>query len=446
VKKIVLGLVGAVVVLLIAGYWGAGSASADNGPHIVDRPSDTDACAGCHRAHTGQAAYLLKAEEFELCTTCHDGTNATTNVLDGVLTGAAVGGTALRGGGFENAMIDTDDDSWRFSVQCDEGPDAGTPWYVPGYPTIVCTDGDGVWGETGRRVTFTGTGTVVPAAPDVSTTYWDATTYKTPAAWPLHINVGVSEPMTSNHTLDVGSLTVWGSGASGSGAGAVLGPTTKLECSSCHNPHGNNQYRILRPNPASTIGLAGTYVDGVTIPDACPAGTSTSCVADGVSPGTELHDYTTENYMNATYVTWTTTGDGIKGTAAGSCSGASSTNPGCPDGSNVAQPATATGMSAWCAQCHQRYLTQSSSYDSDSGDAIFAYRHTTRGDIGYNGRQCITCHVAHGTNAKSSTGDSGFAYADSFPWPDGTAGTAGENSRLLKMDNRGICLKCHKRP
>ena len=110
-KKIGLGLVGAVVVLLIAGYWGAGSASADNGPHVVDRPMTTDACAGCHRAHTATGSYLLKeASEEALCESCHDGTQATTNVVHGMAVSGVDGEegvflAALRGGGFDFAWV-----------------------------------------------------------------------------------------------------------------------------------------------------------------------------------------------------------------------------------------------------------------------------------------------------------------------------------------------------
>jgi hypothetical protein len=35
-------------------------------------------------------------------------------------------------------------------------------------------------------------------------------------------------------------------------------------------------------------------------------------------------------------------------------------------------------------------------------------------------------------------------YSSTVEWPGGGVGTTdNNNSRLLKMDNRGICLKCH---
>lgn len=84
---------------------------ADNGPHGA-YTATTDACAGCHRAHTGQGDPLLKiaGETYDLCETCHDGTGAFTNVYDG-LYGAGTEGTdgmSLLAGGFTNATMNVD--------------------------------------------------------------------------------------------------------------------------------------------------------------------------------------------------------------------------------------------------------------------------------------------------------------------------------------------------
>jgi hypothetical protein len=298
-------------------------------------------------------------------------------------------------------------------------------------------------------------------------------------------------------------------------AGDLLSGTEELECSSCHNQHGNGQYRILRPNPASMIGLTGTFTGGVTVPDDCPtvltglapSGTqATSCIPDGPGTGTQVHSYVTDNYMNATYAPFTTGSGGAapvactiglavvgyEGTTASasncvgglfypttlphiSCTAGSPvgvapyTGEGyvCPssgwfqpnlDGmwptaGGAAVPASPLGISAWCSQCHQRYLGRSV-YDKSSGDGVFTFRHSSEGTLAYNGRQCITCHVGHGTNAAST----GKAAEEEAPggapppaattWPADTgifpAPITSNNSRLLKMDNRGMCLKCHR--
>ncbi|NOZ26575.1 MAG: cytochrome c3 family protein [Chloroflexi bacterium] len=90
-------------------------------------------------------------------------------------------------------------------------------------------------------------------------------------------------------------------------------------------------------------------------------------------------------------------------------------------------------ISDWCAQCHTRYLA---SDEGDSGDAIFKYRHETAD----NSRKCLVCHVAHGTSATMG------AYSGSVEWPDGTAGGGSTDSRLLHVDNRGVCVQCHPSP
>ena len=119
-------------------FMGASPAQADNGPHVSTATTTattgvkiSDAgqgrCASCHRAHTAKSAYLLNAASEEaLCFSCHggSGTGATTDVENGVgydaassttypdgtvqtvARGAQVG--ALRGGGFEQAMLGTD--------------------------------------------------------------------------------------------------------------------------------------------------------------------------------------------------------------------------------------------------------------------------------------------------------------------------------------------------
>ncbi|MBI5301761.1 MAG: cytochrome c3 family protein [Chloroflexi bacterium] len=95
------------LVLTLTIVWVSG-AFADNGPH-GGYTSTTDACAGCHRAHTGVGPSLLVATtSYALCMTCHGVTSggAGTDVLDGLwVTGGA--NTSLKGGGFAFARMDT---------------------------------------------------------------------------------------------------------------------------------------------------------------------------------------------------------------------------------------------------------------------------------------------------------------------------------------------------
>ena len=183
--------------------------------------------------------------------------------------------------------------------------------------------------------------------------------------------LGAPQAVTSWHTADGTTAgTLWGNGALNSGAG----PSFTLQCSSCHDPHGNGQYRILRPIPAGS---------GATVP---------ANVTDQAGPKV----YSTTNYFE----------------------------PG---------PVSGIQMSSWCATCHTRYLASSS---ASSGDAIFANRHVSNGT---SARSCTKCHAAHGTNAGASG-----AYSSTVGYPGGGTGTTSTaESRLLKMDNQGICIKCH---
>ncbi len=331
--KVLITVAGAVAIVLFVSFAGTRSVSADNGPHQQDQPSTTDSCAGCHRAHSGQGSYLLVAAEDELCQTCHgDGTGATTNVMAGV----SDSGGALRSGGFDTAKINTAD------------------------PT-ACNIFDPLWGTV-----------CTPPLADIS-----------------DVTIGVlADPVasTSRHSIDGSGKKIWGNGAIDSGAApsGLLG----LKCVTCHNQHGNGQYRILRPNPI-----------GDTSP--VPTGASDRTTAGIAIPDTFGYTYTTTNYFTAT-------------------------GP--------------SQLTSWCSQCHSRYFAPANLLSppggTDSGDDIFAFRHATSGGPGLG---CTKCHVAHGTNAASS------GIVDTVTWPDGASPTIGANSRLLKMDNRGICQKCHWR-
>ena len=118
-----------------------GSALADNGPHGGYTPT-TDACAGCHRAHTAAGPRLLvQPTVYDLCISCHGttGAGADTNVEDGVYlerdieTEAPAEGIVDRGlkaGGFVNALMDTNWDGAAASAPATSSHlnNAGTLW------------------------------------------------------------------------------------------------------------------------------------------------------------------------------------------------------------------------------------------------------------------------------------------------------------------------------
>ena len=396
--------------LLLAGaalwlFLAAIPALADGGPHVAATNSGTgsggltaDSCAGCHRAHTAQGELLLNAPSEEaLCLTCHGaaGVGATTNVEGGIqyaLAAASSGKVrdsailgALRNGGFVTAAIGSGN-----AVRI--GYTSGTAVrQVAKVPVLVDTNG----------------------------------------------NIDLTRSVTSSHLdLDgaggvVSSGSTWGNIAGTPGAAfsatANAGATGgTLSCGSCHNPHGNNAYRILNPIPATSGGTFAAAPTGVAVTDAAlpPAGDTRNYTVIQTLNGTDsLLASQVAGYANTAgdyfhrRVPWNAT---VTGTSANDA----------PNG----QAATFNGqINNWCSQCHSRYLAVTGApFEEDSGDAIFKYRHSNTSN-----KPCTTCHVAHGSNAAMPG-----VYSANMTYPGGTAAPVGD-SRLLKIDNRGTCQACH---
>jgi predicted CXXCH cytochrome family protein len=203
---------------------GAAPAFADNGPHVSTSGNmAVDRCAGCHRAHTATNAYLLTQDETVLCESCH-------------------------GSGATGASSDVMD---------------GVGYAISG----VNTRGASLGALRGGGFNFAliGSGSAV---------------YSTTASL-RSVPVGTSQASTSQHQIGVAG-TAWGSGANGSGNGTAI----TLECTSCHDPHGNGNYRILRPVPTDGTALAlpaPVAVTSVTQASATVSGTNTTYTYDVIT-------------------------------------------------------------------------------------------------------------------------------------------------------------------
>ena len=220
--------------------------------------------------------------------------------------------------------------------------------------------------------------------------------------------------VTSVHRVQ--GMPGYSSTAQAWGAGAVNTTSTPgqpfdLYCTSCHDPHGARNYRLLR-----------TTVNGKPVSVTQTDETS--------------KDYTAPHYYKPT---------------AGS---------GQWEIANL------------CGACHTRYVaTASASGETSSTDAIFAYRHRIEAPCGatLNGLSytfpttlalpvsttaggapttspdnrsmvCLTCHFAHGTTATMGKNSGAVA------WPGGaTAPNGNGRSSLLRLDNRGVCENCHSK-
>jgi predicted CXXCH cytochrome family protein len=374
-KKLLLLGVGTALAFTMGGI---GSAQADNGPHVssakgvgANQAVTSDKCAGCHRIHTAKSndGMLLKTTTQEaLCFNCHGpaASGASTNVVDGVgYENAATGvqdrdrsgaAGALRGGGFTNARINGGGASADFTAA------------DPLRPT---------------RIRAVESSKLIPVLP-------------------------AGSAVTSTHSVGTAG-TAWGNGAVGSGVGKSI----SLECGSCHDPHGNGNYRILKPIPAdsgtsSSTDALGVATTGVAIPDA------------------NKKVYTTTNY-------WLSGDRNVPATAGG-----------VPDATGLVADGYIKNVAQWCTTCHTRYNAPSGSRSTPLVDAAgtvdqtYMYRHTSTENTKVSGsKNCITCHVSHGSNASGGGTESSRVLN-----PGDTAVTAGD-SRLLRVDNRGVCLMCH---
>jgi predicted CXXCH cytochrome family protein len=382
-------------------------ALADGGPHVkaINSGAGTgstltaDSCAGCHRAHTAQGSYLLAAPDEEaLCLSCHGaaGTGSTVDVESGVqytLASGERGGTvlgALRNGGFINARIDSAN------------------------PT---------------RLTYQRTAAETSQRTKVSV-------------------LASGQPVTSSHlTLATGVVATgiaWGNIAGTQPAFSATenpgGTVEGMTCASCHNPHGNGNYRILNPIPEPETIAADTFV-------AATAGVS---VTDAALPSAgDTRNYTVIQTKGGTGTLYASqvVGLGVPSTAGDYFHRSVPWDPQVDDTvvdsgagltANDAPNGLATSFNGqinqWCSTCHSRYLAGSGAWNTPTTDAIFTYRHTNTSN-----KPCTTCHVAHGTNATMPGGDL-TDFSANYPYPDGSLS---DSSRLLKIDNRGTCQACH---
>ncbi len=300
-----------IVPLLVVGLLVAlaGQAYANGGPH-GGYTATTDACAGCHRAHTAQGPNLLTATStYNLCMSCHGsaGTGADTNVEDGVYTNRAGGGegtvnAALLGGGFTN---------------------------------------------------------------------YNATA------------------VTSIHDADGSTSAAWGFGVA---RGSTANLPGVLTCGSCHDPHGSNNYRIIREN------IAG---EAVTV--------------DQVDEANK--DYTTENWPDNVSNACVACHGAYHVTRANSGEDNSDDGAGNTDyGGDISTYAHRVGMS---------YQYGGNADPESTGYGGYTLPLTASKNVA-----CQTCHLPHGTSASMTT-------QATAPYTN--------DSALLRLDNRGVCEVCHQK-
>jgi predicted CXXCH cytochrome family protein len=404
VKKIAAILIVATAVLAVV--VAPGVALANNGPH-GGYISNSEACAGCHRAHTApssitwtdnsgasQSALLLSdsSQVYLFCLACHDSTSqgADTNVLDGVY----------------------------------EGTQYGTQ------------GADLISGAFGREDASMGSGVT-----------WD----------------GHNRPVTSTHVMNGQSWGAYGGGAFGSSSStdatgnypSLMGTGSKIvmDCGTCHDPHGSSNYRILK-DVVNGVAVGGYDPNATGATAATPTPTP-FVISDEVGypqGGFALHtSYSAyiPNYTKAQYAQ-APGGDATKG-MTGWCVGCHTTyatktstyNAGDGFGfidrhrhpvnvplSNFVGPRSLVVTDLPTAMPLDHPTTEIGATTNKSGDWI----------------ECLTCHNAHGASTVMTGYANVFDPANDNRPNTGIGGVPPVNdSALLKLDNRAVCEACHNK-
>ncbi|MDI6712549.1 MAG: hypothetical protein QMD96_04850 [Anaerosomatales bacterium] len=349
----------------------------------------TDACAGCHRAHTAaspitwvdtnsvnQSALLLGTATTidEFCYTCHGSAmlGADTNVYDGVF-------------------------------EADDGDDAGT---------------DRAYNTFGEPLNGGG---------------FD------PAVFPtIHYPNGTT-------------WVAYGGGTTGrDGIISVGGVQVQISCTVCHDVHGSSNYRLLKDivNGVTVGGYDGTLDAQNPTPQPYVISAEEGYPTMGWllhEPGasqvaTYKPDYTTPRYAKAP-------GANVSKGISAWCAACHTQYT---NAQTVYDAADGYGLTMRYRHPVNVPLSNYAGYRSlIVTDNLLPLAHDGWADANSNDAtdwlDCLTCHVAHGSSAVM-TGYANIADATD-PQPDSGTGSVppGDGNALLRGDNRYVCEACHNK-
>jgi hypothetical protein len=436
VKRISFVLLAACIFVLAA----TGLAFANFGPH-GGYSQDTDGCAACHRAHTSFSD---------------------------------LGWTDLQGGKRKSALLISNASQMTdFCYACHGNA-------APGASTNVQS---GVF-DSGPT---DGIGTIDLADPFAATFYSSNSSYEATLNGGGFDQLGANSaaPVMSAHDMSGSKVTsptvVWGGTKSGASNESLLGA---FRCTSCHDPHGSSNYRLLKDNVNGN--KRGGYTDTGT-PDPYVISNEEGYPTGGFKKGdagvTQMAGYK-PNYTSPQYAQ-------LAGRAMSSWCAGCHTAYGSQDstytyltGMNVVNGGVTTALGAKGFHRHPVDVSLSVGFKSDANRALVVktlddpglplemgateladgadYQSAKIWDESGN-ISCLTCHYAHGSAATMD----GWAVAQlvgttTNPVPSRLS-TVGVNpsepasqtnhlgvnpnfsQSLLRYDNRGVCERCHNK-
>ncbi|HKZ51429.1 MAG TPA: cytochrome c3 family protein, partial [Dehalococcoidia bacterium] len=331
-----IGLLALAAAILWSNGLGGDVAYADGGPHggyqdvSGGLPSQ---CAACHREHQGKSVgKLLKAaSQYGLCLTCHNGAGSQLDVLDGVKLGAIIDPDAAAVGFVENVPL---------AITMSAAPYANLNSYASGQVfftiavrssgpattlnlsvadsnlvdfnastiedmsgTAIATFNAAAGPAVGYfRVKSSAKSTAVDTDSNLATLTADSG--GTNIVLKLQMRIGTNPnvlngggfinvnglPITSRHNEDPAenALNPWGYNSNtGQNTNALINP---LQCTSCHNPHGTANYRLLKQTVNSQTVNVKAWYSGAFTKDEGGA---------GISGGTQPADKYAKEYYGS---------------------------------------------------------------------------------------------------------------------------------------------------
>ena len=217
------------------------------------------------------------------------------------------------------------------------------------------------------------------------------------------------QDITSTHAVDGGTYEAFGES---------MGSSFEMTCSTCHDPDGSSNYRILKDT------VNGKDVSGFVTSNETNFETgTTSMPKEPKGFDSYIPNYTDKNYKKPADVN--------------------------------------QGMSGWCSSCHNQYMSAGNTYTDSSGKTRFHHGVNvamgenpsggtstdlplakdsagTPDDSATNYVECLTCHAAHGSSVQMTD--------NARVEPTRSSPSSGPGySALLRLDNRGVCQNCHKK-